>query len=81
MTDQKPKRPAKERFGIDNFKRAVANLRALGATVPASRFDEALRQRRRLMKALRKLAPDHPVLAELDALDGRKPGPAAHDQD
>jgi hypothetical protein len=73
MTAPRPARPKIKRPGITSFQASINALIAAGASTPAARFSEALRQRRRLMKALRKLAPDHTLIIELDALDGRAP--------
>ncbi len=69
MSHETATRPAKDKHGMKSFKKAISGLRRAGLTTSANRFEEALAQRRRLMKQLRKLDPENPVLAELEALD------------
>lgn len=65
-------RRAKDKHGIKSFKKAASALSRAGYGTAANRFKEALSQRKRLMNQLRRVDPDNPLLAELDALD-KKP--------
>jgi hypothetical protein len=69
----RPAKPRTQKAGLDLFKASIAKLRRNGFTDEACRFEDSLKHRRRLMKALRKLDPKHPVLAEMDKMDGRLP--------
>ena len=79
-----------QRHGITEFRHAVTRLHALADRIfagrhhvpdasalrgDANRFEEALRDRRQLLKRLAAIAPDDPVLAEILDRDREDPKP------